>query len=190
MGLPNLTDSGQNPADIAQAIANQVEAESNTIAGLKAQAQADQDYIQDFLRVQAQADHDAIQALYDNISAKRHHYTSFTSPFIQWSVSGQTSSDSGIFVQNIGVIWIVNMGIEGPGVGTGQGNVNLLNISNEFTNPSSTVIMGMQHFGNTGENEYMASLQLSSSGNLNLYYLNGSGSTMHCIGTFIGLDIG
>ena len=77
MGLPNLTDSGQNPADIAQAIANQVEAESNTIAGLKAQAQADQDYIQDFLRVQAQADHDAIQALYDNISAKRHQYTSF-----------------------------------------------------------------------------------------------------------------
>ena len=63
MALPNLTDSGQNPADIAQAIANQVESDSLTISGHKQQAQTDQETITNTLLPQAQSDASTIASL-------------------------------------------------------------------------------------------------------------------------------
>ena len=187
LDLATLTN---NPQSIAEALEDVLEITGTTIGALKADALTDQLYIKDFLRPQAQADHDAIEVLYNNTNATRHHYTTLTGGFASWSVTSETSGDEGVYVQNIGRIWIINIVIEGGGLGTGIGNADIVDISNEFTVPSATVIMGMQHFGNSGENEYMGSLQILTDGTIKLYYNNHSGGTLHCIGNFMGIDIG
>ena len=119
---------------------------------------------------------------------KRHQYTTLLNSWETWDQQNQTSSDTGLMVQNMGPIWIVSCAIRNTGISTVNGNSVIVNIANEFTLPGATVICGVGHFGQSSEDEYHGNIQITDSGNIYLYYRN-AGSTGHYVyNQFMGLD--
>ncbi len=186
LDLATLTN---NPASIAEALEDVLEVTSGNLATLKGQAETDANTISNTLLPQAQSAHDTIQALSSQTNATSYHYQSLLNGFTDWNISSQTDQEGGVRVQNLGAIWILNIGTYNNEA-TGAGNATIVNISNEFTPPSNTVIVGNSIFRGSGENDYITALRIESNGDIVIYWDNNMGTGVHIVGNFMGLDVG
>ena len=189
MGLPNLTDSGQNPADIASQIALAVEAESNTIGGLKQSAQDDHDHIEG-LRTSAQSDHDAIQALFSNTNAEQYHMaTGFSNGFTAYSWRSGENFDEGVRIRRIGALYLIDIAVV-KGQGTGYYyDVTIMNVGSNITKPTNTVYLGNHYYGYGSSEDVFFTPMLTASGDLQVSGYSGDGTHTVIFASFIGIDI-
>ena len=183
----DLASLQNNPQSIAEALEDVLETTNGTIGSLKTSAQEDHDAIE-ALKTSAQEDHDAIEDFLDITNIKSEKYTSLSSSWAPWDIQGDTTQESGVRVQNMGRLWIMNMSIEKNIGSTGNSYDMLLDISNEFTSPGDTVYLGMQHFGHSYDSDFTGLIELHSDGKIYLYYNNTLGNYHVLVGNFIGLD--
>ena len=125
-------------------------------------------------------------------TVKKHQYTTLANSWVVWSTSPDTTHEGGVTIQNTGRVWIANISAEKNFGGTGTGYeiiVNIKTAGGSFTMPRGVVTLGMQHFGNSSDNDYISLLELHSSGNLYIYYNNSSTNYLQIHGNFIGLDV-
>lgn len=187
LDLATLTN---NPQNIAEALEDVLESTGTNIGDLKAQALADQLYITDTLRPSAQTDHDAIEALVNSTTAKSVRYTSLLNNFLAWNKQNITTDEDGVRVQNIGKIWIVNIFAYLSNASTGHNSATIVNISGDFTLPSQKVIIGNNFYGNVNQDDFIGACQITTDGNIDLYWNNAGGTGFFICGNFMGLDVG
>jgi len=184
LDLATLTN---NPQSIAEALEDVLETSSGNIGTLKTSAQTDHDAIEDLL-TSAQSDADAIEALYNDTSGTEHQYTTLSTNFTAWNKQAQTSAEHGVRVQNIGKIWVVHI-LAYYSANTGDHSATIVNISNEFDEPGSTVIIGNSFYGSSTQNDFVCAGRIETNGNIDLYMNNAAGTTVHICASFMGLEI-
>lgn len=185
LDLATLTN---NPQSIAEALEDVLEVTSGNLGTLKGQAEADANTISNTLLPQAQSAHDSIQGMTSQTNATSYHYQSLLNGFQAWDLQSQTGAEAGIRVQNLGAIWILNIAVYNS-AGTGMASTTILNISNEFTTPTNTVVVGNSHFGGGTESDYVAALRIQPDGNIDVYWDNNNATGVHIVSNFIGLDV-
>ena len=125
-------------------------------------------------------------------AVKKHQYktAALSNSWDGWAPQGNTSHEDGVTVQNMGRVWIMAISIEKGSISAGtSGYEVIVNIASEFTMPNGIVTLGCGHFGNPSDNDYSSLIELHTSGNVYLYYNNGSANSMQVHANFIGLDI-
>jgi hypothetical protein len=188
----DLASLVNNPQSIGEALEDALTTTDSNIGALKTSAQTKKDDIDD-LYDSALITKNNIDALYtSSTSTDNYHTTSFDDSWVYWNIASNVTGEGGLRIQRYGKLYVIHLAISKPNMAIAQASSTIKTVSNsDVTLPSELVMMGPSNsFFASSEIDKVTSLQFDTNGDINIYTFNQSGSTMHVIGQFIGIDQG
>lgn len=188
----DLASLQNNPQSIAEALEDALETTDGTIGTLKTSAQTKKDDIDDLYDDALTAKNNIDSILNSVSSVEEFRTNSLSDSWIAWDHTLPPSNEDGLHIQRYGKLYICHLSCYKANVPTASATSSVIrNIaSSDMTHPSQEVEMGMgsPYFG-TAQHEIIVRVSFETNGNLKIYMLN-TGSTFHCVGTFVGIDHG
>jgi len=118
------------------------------------------------------------------------HYTSgFLNSWQVWDYTSATSTEQGIRVRRMGLLYIVDVSMRNTSVGIGDITHKVLELGSHITHPSNTVWLGIATFKTAQEEEYYFNSYIDTSGHLYLRGYNNAGTGLYVLHSFVGLDL-
>ena len=118
------------------------------------------------------------------------HYTSgFLNSWEVWDYTSATSTEQGIRVRRMGLLYIVDVSMQKLSAGIGDFENKVLELGSHITHPSNTVWLGLSSLGTGVEDDLYFHPYINSSGDLYLRGYNNSGNNNYVLHSFAGLDL-
>lgn len=126
-----------------------------------------------------------------SVSTQVKQYTTLSTGWAAWNLStgsGSTGAESGVTVQRMGPLYIVNINAHNQSTSTGTFESTILTLDSDITNPTTTVRCGAQYYTTSTQIDYATHIEIQSDGDIVVYAYNPTGPGFHIVGNFIGLD--
>mgnify|MGYP006058995821 CR=1 FL=1 len=188
----DLASLQNNPQSIAEALEDALETTDGTIGSLKTSAQSKKNDIDD-LYDDALTKKNQIDALFTASSQTEDYSTStLDDSWVAWDITNPPNYENGLQLFRYGKIYVAHLSIYKGNVTAAVSHSSTIKTlsSTDISLPSQTVKMGISKHATGTEDDWVSSMEFETDGDVTLYFVNHTGTTMHILGNFIGIDLG